>query len=364
MAPRSHTTAGTLRVLYIGMRYDYGDPRRGECYEYRNMFGTLQHMAGVQAEFFAFDVLLRERGRAAMNRALEDRVRSSHPDVCFFALFTDEIDRRTIERISGMTATVNWFADDHWRFDGFSRFWAPSFHSVVTTDRDSVSRYHHAGIRNVILSQWAFNHFVPGNDGASQDLGVTFVGQVHSTRQALVHRLQREGIDVKAWGKGWPAGRLGGGDLATLYARSAINLNFSESSVVLDLRSVAKIFISRRADDSMHLRGIRAMAGHARHVLRRPRPQIKGRTFEVPGAGGFLLTGAAEHLDSYLVPGKEVAVFHDADELVERTRYYLSNPEEREAVRRAGHERVLREHTYEQRFLVIFKEMGLHADVQ
>ena len=353
-----------MKVLYVGMRYDYGDPRRGDCYEYRNMFGTLEHMTGVQAEFFAFDVLLRERGRAGMNRALEERVRSLQPDLCFFALFTDEIERGTIERISAITATVNWFADDHWRFDGFSRFWAPSFHAVVTTDRESVPRYHHAGIRNVILSQWAFNHFLRGNDGAVQDLGVTFVGQVHSTRQALVQRLQREGIDVTAWGRGWPAGRLGTGDLATLYARSAINLNFSESSIVLDLRSVAKIFISRRADDTLHLRGLRAMAGHARHVLRRPRPQIKGRTFEVPGAGGFLLTGAAEHLDSYLVPGKEVAVFHDADELVERTRYYLSNPEEREAVRRAGHERVLREHTYEQRFLKIFKEMGLHADVQ
>lgn len=353
-----------LRILFVGMRYDYGDPRRGDCYEYRNLFGTLLRMPGITTEFFAFDVLLRERGRRAMNRALEERVRAMCPDLCFFTIFTDEIERGTIERISATVATANWFADDHWRFDGFSRFWAPSFRAAITTDADSVPRYHAAGITNVILSQWAYNHFLGGPPTVQRDLGVTFVGQVHSTREALIGRLHREGIEVKAWGKGWPAGRVPDGDLAAVFARSAISLNFSESSIVRNWRSLAKTVVSRRADESLHVRGLRAMVGHARHLVQRPSPQIKGRTFEVPGAGGFLLTGAAEHLDSYLVPGKEVAVFHDPDELVERTRYYLREPEEREQVRRAGHDRVMREHTYEQRFLTIFKEMGLHAHVQ
>lgn len=352
-----------LKVLFVGMQHDYGDPARGECYEFRNLYGTLARMRGITASYFPYDVHLRSEGRRGMNRMLLDRVTREVPDLCFFVLFTDEIEPATIERISGMTCTVNWFTDDHWRFDGYSRFWAPLFRFVTTTDRSALERYRSAGITNVILTQWAYNHFADPPRPGERDLGVTFVGQVHSGRRALVRRLQDAGIRVQAWGRGWEAGRLPGGDLASVFARSAVNLNFSESSVARNARSLAKVFVSRRADDSLHVRHPWSMAGHVRYLLTPPPPQIKGRTFEVPGAGGFLLTGPAEDLASYLLPGREVAVFADAEELVEKARYYLAHEDEREAIRRAGYERVLREHTYEQRFLRIFKEVGLNADV-
>ena len=89
------------------------------------------------------------------------------------------------------------------------------------------------------------------------------------------------------------------------------------------------------------------------------RPQIKGRNFEIPGSGGFLLTSNADNLDEYFVPEKEIAVFSGIDDLIDKTRYYLVHVDEREAIRLAGHERALRDHTYEQRFRQIFEKMGL-----
>ena len=79
----------------------------------------------------------------------------------------------------------------------------------------------------------------------------------------------------------------------------------------------------------------------------------------MPGSGGFLLTEAVPHLEEYFVPGREVGVFSDADDLVEQVGRWLSRPEERQAVAEAGHRRALAEHTYDQRFAHIFRTAGL-----
>ena len=150
-----------LRVLYIGMKYDYGDLKRGLCYEYMNLFDTMKRMKNVKTDLFAFDEILRSNGRDEMNRDLLDCVKEKKPDVCFFVLFTDEIKKETIRCINekGNTVTLNWFTDDHWRFELYSKYWAPTFDWIVTTDAKSVEKYQKIGYSNVILSQWGFNHF-------------------------------------------------------------------------------------------------------------------------------------------------------------------------------------------------------------
>ena len=77
--------------------------------------------------------------------------------------------------------------------------------------------------------------------------------------------------------------------------------------------------------------------------------QIKARTFEVPGAGGFLLTENAEGLDHFYAVGKEIAVFDDGSDLEQKIRYYLAHAPERDAIANAGFERTSRNHTYETR---------------
>ncbi len=61
-------------------------------------------------------------------------------------------------------------------------------------------------------------------------------------------------------------------------------------------------------------------------------PQIKGRNFEVPGCGGFMMTGYADDLDSYYSPGKEIVCFRDNKDLLDIIKYYLANEDERKAV--------------------------------
>jgi spore maturation protein CgeB len=58
------------RVLYIGLKYDYGQPERGFSYENVNFLGTLSRMEGLDVRFFPFDEEMRRGGRDGMNRSL------------------------------------------------------------------------------------------------------------------------------------------------------------------------------------------------------------------------------------------------------------------------------------------------------
>jgi spore maturation protein CgeB len=350
-----------VRLLYIGLKYDYGDPARGFSYEQVNFFGTLSRMEGFEVRFFPFDEEMRREGRDGMNRSLLRVVDEYRPEVCFFVLFTDEIAKRTIRRISETSGsvTLNWFGDDHWRFLPFSRHWAPLFHWAVTTDSRALDRYHACGCANVMHSQWAFNHHRVVRQDVPVEYDVTFIGQVHSRRRSLIALTKKAGVPVECWGRGWRNGRLGQEEMIAMYSRSRINLNFTDSSAALGWKPLAKILFNRRADDSILVNSPVCMFEQARVLLAARAPQIKARNFEVPGAGGFLLTSAAGDLAEYFVPGEEIAVFGSDRELLDSIRYYLAHEKEREGIREAGYRRARRDHTYEQRFQAIFTAAGV-----
>jgi spore maturation protein CgeB len=349
-----------VRILYIGMKYDGGDPRRGFCYEYLNFLDTLQRMKGFQTQFFAFDEEMRRDGKAGMNRALLRAVDDLRPDFCFFVLRMDEIMPETIAAISrkpGIT-TMNWFGDDHWRFRPFSRHWAPLFHVAVTTYSRAVEWYRSAGYVNVIRSQWAFNHHFLAWDLPVLKYPVSFVGQPHSRRHEQIAALGKSHILVECRGRGWPKGAISQSELLATYRGSRINLNFSDCWCSAGLKPKLNIFLRRTADGALRLNPPSIIIDLARVNFARAERQIKARPFEVVGMGGLLITAEADDFDRYLKPDVEVVIFHSVEDLASKIRYYLTHDDEREAIRQAGQRRVLREHTYERRFRELFALIG------
>ena len=333
-----------MRILYVAMADEYGRPELGPSFEEMNFRGALEPMVD---ELVAYDLKRRdaEIGREGMNAELVETAATLKPDLVFFFLFENEIQPDTIEAVAsaGKAATMNWFADDHWRFESFSRHYAPSLDWVVTTDHDAPARYEALGHKGVILSQWACNHHIYKPTTDAQPRSVTFVEQPHGDRRMTIERLKSAGIDVECWGDGWPAGRIDHDQMLSVFSSSRINLNLSNSS--------------------SPQRSIRARLGA---LVRRipydasPRPsQIKGRTFEVPGCGGFLLTDRVPHLERYFEPGREIGLYEDTADLAEQVIYWLENDERRAAVAEAGYRRVLSEHTYDHRFSEIFARAGL-----
>jgi spore maturation protein CgeB len=354
-----------MRILLAAMGYDVGRLGISRSYEYYNFYEALQHI-GHDVTFFEFDTLLAHEGRALMNERLADAVKSLRPDLLFAVLHTDEIDPGVVEWVSRHTGTVtlNWFCDDQWRFDTFSRFWAPRFTWVATTSRRVWGRYRAAGIGNAILTQWACNQHRYSPLECAMRFDVTFVGQAHGHRRYLIREMHRRGLPVKVWGRGWrslPWGRWYGGPLShegmvRLFNETRVNLNFSNSSI-------EAIPGNRGSRWQSGLNRVERALPTEWAFLPRPAAvrQLKGRTFEIPGAGGFLLTEHVEELEEYYSLGREVVSFQSAEELIDCARFYLAHDAARRTVARAGYERTLRDHTYERRFADLFRATGLVA---
>ena len=69
------------------------------------------------------------------------------------------------------------------------------------------------------------------------------------------------------------------------------------------------------------------------------------------------MTSVANNLSDYYTPGEQIVTFDNANDLVDKVRYYLSHEQERKRIADAGRLRTLAEHTYEQRFNEIFNLM-------
>lgn len=367
-----------MRILYAAMKYDYGRPNQGPSFEHYNFYHALIHM-GHDIIYFDFMSLLQEHGRTWMNNRLVEVAKREKPDLMFTVLFTDEFDASVLRDVTediGIV-TLNWFCDDHWRFEQYSRLWAPCFQWVVTTAESALPKYAQIGYHNVIKSQWACNTFLYRRMNLPQDYDVTFIGQPYGTRRTIIEQLRHTGINVRTWGQGWDSGRVSQGDMIQIFNQSRINLNltgpYGTSSPNGRISSAAESSITSRLLDRIPFVRAMKITGKALDLNQRasssacdhsepvggPTEQIKGRTFEVPGCGGFLLTGKADNLSEYYDIGKEVVCFHDIDDMVQKIRYYLKYEDERTAIARAGYERTLREHTYERRFKEIFAQIGL-----
>jgi spore maturation protein CgeB len=83
------------------------------------------------------------------------------------------------------------------------------------------------------------------------------------------------------------------------------------------------------------------------------------REFEAPMSGALYLTGYSAELAEFFEPDKEMLVYRNRHELLEKVQYYLANPVAAEEIRRAGHRRALQEHTYQHRFNTLFDHLGL-----
>ncbi|MGB9772135.1 MAG: CgeB family protein [Candidatus Kapaibacteriota bacterium] len=358
-----------MKIIVCCLKYEYGDPARGLSFEYYNFLDTLIKMDNGANTIihFPFDELYKRYGRKEMNNKLVGLVKESKPDLVFFFLFNDEFEKEALLYIRDelKVTTFNWFADDHWRFFNFSRFWAPLFSFVSTTDSKALKKYHQYGIYNVIKTQWGFNHFVynlpTGFDfNSPTNFSVTFVGQKHSNRASYVNFLQSKGIDIKCFGRGWKNGRVSFDEMLNIFRTSKINLNFSNSSGSLRLRNLATLFFTRRIDMKLRLYPFWMFYFNAQALFNRfTRRQIKGRVFEIPGSGGFLLTQNADNLSDYFLDGKEIAIFENKRDLLEKVKFYLEKEDFRKEVAYNGYLRAIREHTYEARFKDIFKKIGL-----
>jgi spore maturation protein CgeB len=153
--------------------------------------------------------------------------------------------------------------------------------------------------------------------------GVVFVGQLgraqHRDGNVLLETAARS-LAVDFWGPGfedWPAGS----PFRSRHHGTAWGLEMYR------VLAAGRIALNRHG----------AVAeGHANNM----------RLFEATGVGTMLLTDERRDLDELFVRDQEVVTYVDADDLVDKARWYLEHEDDRASVAAAGKARTLASHTY------------------
>jgi len=314
-----------MKILCALGKYQYGDPARGLSTEYAAFLPALKNLGHAVVHFELWNRRAYP-SYAHMNRLLCDAVDREHPDVLLTVQLQYEIFIETLDalRQRGEVATVCWTTDDSWKYRQVSRFIGRHYHAMTTTYPDLIPAYHRDGILHVLPTQWAArsDRLNPPLPFGRCRYPVSFVGEAHGNRKLRMKWLQDQGIAVACFGYGWPHGPVSADDVTGIMRDSVISLNFANA--------------------------------------RDQRNQMKARTFEVPGAGGCLLTETAPDLDNWYVPDQEIAVFKNDQELVEKIRFFLANPDIRDRIAMAGFQRTAADHTYEKRLASVL-DLALSA---
>ncbi len=305
-----------MKIVCVLGKHQYGRSALGEGIEYTAFTAALRRLGHEVLHFESWDRHV-YRNYAELNESLLDFVAREVPDILLAVQRDCEIWTETLDAIRelGTTTTVAWTTDDSWKYREVSRFIGRHYDAITTTYDHVIPSYRRDGIESVLLTQWAANPDWLREPLRAKDCqyGVSFVGAAYGRRQDTIARLRQRGINVECFGEGWRRGPIAADDIPKIMNGSVVSLNFSGG-----------------------------YKGEAH-------PQIKARTFEVPGAGGLLVTEYAPGLEKFYKLGSEVLSFRTIDEMAAQVRWLLEHPDERDAIARAGHFRTSSEHTYDKR---------------
>ncbi len=92
-------------------------------------------------------------------------------------------------------------------------------------------------------------------------------------------------------------------------------------------------------------------------TLRCIRSGIPLRALDIMGAGGFLLSNYQPELAENFINGEEAVMYDSIEDMYDKVRYYIANPEVRHEIALRGHEKTVREYSYSDRLDYILNNL-------
>jgi len=84
---------------------------------------------------------------------------------------------------------------------------------------------------------------------------------------------------------------------------------------------------------------------------------VNQRVFDVPATASFLITDFQKDLFEIFEPEKDVVVFHEEEDLVEKVEFYKKRPLLREKIAQSAYQKVIKGHTYHIRLVKLYKQV-------
>lgn len=321
------TLASRKKILFALNLYYYKNPEINCLYYF--FVDTLRRM-GFETLILDIGTINHIGTNVAVSKLLLSHVKIYKPDILFIVPALNEIPIFILRYITKYTNTITiaWNTDDDRRWNSYSEKRAPFFDIMLTTYESAYDSAREHGHTNVFLTQWAANPKFQRPLYLPKKYDASFIGIAYDDRPEYIQTLLDAGFNIKFGGKNW-----------NQYFENTQE-NFSQDEINL-ITSQSKISLVFSKGCGSNLK------------------QIKGRVFESPAYKVCTFIEDTPGLERFFVPGKEIVVFYDKQDLIEKMCYYLSHHAERERIAEAGYRRVQTNHLYEHRLRPVIEQLPL-----
>jgi len=307
-----------------------------------------------------------KRNRPRFGEELLRQIKVAHSqkpiDLFLSYFYSAYVEPEAIREIAAMgVITMNWYCNASYQLHLVEEI-APAYHYCLVPEKFRLEDYRRLGA-NPIYCQEAANPNVYKPYDVPRDFDVTFVGQRYGNRPIYIRSLIDAKIQARAWGPHWqdppparPLWRKIGGKVkrTLLTRRPSVSTDVAREYCGPPLTDQEYIEMYSRSKISLGFSSVAEVP-----LRSRPVKQVRLRDFEATMSGAFYLVEYFEELAEFFEPDKEIVCFSDADELVDKARYYLAHDTERNRIREAGMRRARSEHTWHRRFEMVFRQIGL-----
>lgn len=154
---------------------------------------------------------------------------------------------------------------------------------------------------------------LPAHTKTENEFYVLFIGSRYGWRAGFLEKLQKKGLQVKCYGRGWENGTLDNQRMESEIRQAPVTIGF-------------------------------AGVGYTQSIT-----TIKGRDFEVPSYGGLYLTQHSAGLERIYDIGKEVLCYSDIDDCFNKICIVRDNIKLADSIRLAGYQKALQTCTWSSR---------------
>jgi len=255
-------------------------------------------------------------------QSFEKVIENFKPDLVFSMLTNNRIiapgepwEEIRWETKSGRTKTFNWFCDDTWRYDNFSRGACKIFTACSTPEPEYIKKYKEDGYQNIILGTWHSNiNLYPKFDYTDKDIDISFIGAITGLRKHFFESTKETPVHIFS--------NISQEEMYATHCRSkiAVNLSFNQNDP-------------------------------------QAKTQMKQRMFEAPAAQALLLTQYHPGIENFFEIDKEIVTFSSDEEFCEKANFLISKPKLLKSLAISGFKRFMAEHESKIRLTNVLKEI-------
>jgi len=227
-------------------------------------------------------------------------------------------------------------------------------------------------------------HYFPKQLAYKYD--VTFIGAAYAKRNYYISHLLNNDINIQCYGPNWkinppkPILKKAYKEIKRTFwliksiftlnpedrYLTSTNINYYDLQVLLrekypqnvnyPLKEADRITMYNQSKINL---GFLEVYSENNASMKKIRHHLHLREFEVPMCRGLYMTNFSDELCEFYEPDKEILVFHNEHELIDKIRYYLKHDADAEIIREGGYQRALKCHTYQKRFADLFMQLNL-----